>query len=257
MTTRPAARPPGTAWTYYQQVQDTVLVQLSGRGVAGFGRSPAGHRVVLHITETQDLEEAVRSGVVSFWLTGLDAPGLALLRIRPGEGSEIDTVATATLSIATSMAHDGLASTAMTDGAGGLYLVAWAVGGMNAGAGAAGYAAALTRSAPELATDRRDDSDGRALIEVLSPDREGLPSPYSLVADHSLAADRCLTADRAEHDGHLDHEHLGVVVPLTLDEVAAASAGMPLEIDPADVPARIAAYGDLAAAWAQATRGPA
>lgn len=240
VTTRPAAILSSTAPTYYRQVQDTLLAQLRGRAVYGSGRPMTGRRVALHISGVQDLEEAVRSGVVGFWLTGLDAPGLAGLRISPGKGAEIDTVATAVLSLALSMGRDGLASIALTDGAGGLYLFAWGVGEVAAGADAgAGYTAALTRSAPEMVTDNADDDYGRALIEVLAPARDGLPSPYSLITDPAR------------------HGEFGVVVPLTLDEVAAASAGMPLEIAPADVQARITAYGDLAAAWGQATRGSA
>ena len=38
----------------------------------------------------------------------------------------------------------------------------------------------------------------------------------------------------------------GVVIPLHVDEIAAAAAGMPLEFEPVDAAQRLAARGDLA-----------
>jgi len=38
----------------------------------------------------------------------------------------------------------------------------------------------------------------------------------------------------------------GVVLPLHVDEIAAAAAGMPLEFEPDDAARRLAARGDLA-----------
>ncbi len=235
---------------YYRSVESTLLGHLRHRVVIGFGlddvtagraNASAHQRVQLHIADIDDLDEAVRSGIVGFLLPGLTGPQMVGLRVRPGAGSGIDTVATTALSLAESMARDGIAATALTDGADGLYLIGFGVGPVGPDVAAEQYATALAGTAPEIATLNPVDFDGRALIIPL-PDRQsaapesGAPAPYSLV----------FLAGR-----------LGVVAPLTLDEVAAASAGMPLEIDPSDVGDRIADYGDLAAALAEATAGSA
>ena len=127
---------------YYLAIQDTLLRHLRDRAVIGFGRpvpidprppsartdAQPGRQAILHLHDLADLAEAVRSGIVGFLLPGLTGPDLIGMRISAGAGAGIDTVATATLSLAESMARDGLATTAMTDGAGGIYLFAFEVG---------------------------------------------------------------------------------------------------------------------------------
>jgi DNA primase len=225
--------------TYYRGVGSTLLKHLRGRRVEGSGRDEAidgveGRQAVrLHIADLEDLDEAVRSGIMSFRLPGLTGAGLVSLRIRPGVGSGIDTVATAALALATSMSLDGIAATAMTDGAGGLYLVGFPVGPTQPSATAARYAEALAGLAPEIATTDSVDSDGRALVQPLPvAGGRAVPAPYSLVSSAV---------------------GLGVAAPLTMDEVAAATAGMSLEIEPADLLPRLSSYGDLAAALGEAT----
>ncbi len=229
-----------TVLAYYRGVQGTLLTHVRGRSVFGFGRDSVGtpaadtgpHHVRLHIADAADIDEAVRSGIVGFRLPGLTGPGMVAMQVRPGDGSGIDTVATAALALAESMAQDGLAATVLTDGANGLYLIAVAVGPVPPWADADHYARDLATRAPEIATTDALDVDGRALVESAADAGPGLPAPYSLIA---------------VGDG------MGVVAPLTLDEVAAASAGMPLEIQAADVAGRILEYGDLAAAVGEAT----
>ena len=242
MPDRNANPDPSGAGSHYRAISATFVGHLTARRVLGFGRLTAeptagDHIADLHITDADDLAEAVRSGIVSFRLPGLAAAELVGFRIRPGADSGIDVVATAALALAEALAHDGRAATAMTDGTDGLFLIGFGVGPTNFDGGAQGYAVALTASAPEIGTTDADDADGRALLIPVRPgDRWGLPAPYSLVPAGPA---------------------LGVIAPLTLDEVAAVTAGMPLDVQPSDVVSRIAEYGDLAAGLAEATRGAA
>ena len=225
-------------------MQGTLLTHVRDRSVFGFGREsfrrPAAdigsQHVRLHIADTADIDEAVRSGIVGFRLPGLTGPGMVAIQVHPGDGSGIDTVATAALALAESMAKDGLAATVLTDGANGLYLIAFGVGPVPPWADAGHYARELAARAPEIATTNSLDVDGRALVESAAEAGPGLPAPYSLI---------------------WPDDRMGVVAPLTLDEVAAASAGMPLEIQAADVVGRIQEYGDLAAAVGEATASSA
>ena len=230
------------ALTHYRDVAPVLLTHLRDRRVIGSGAitdAPDGgaHFADLHIADLADLAEAVRSGILWFTLPGLIGPDLISLRIRPGADSGIDIVATAALALAEQFARDGRAASAFTDGEGGLYLIGFGVGPTDPRGGALGYATDLSSAAPELATMDADDAEGRALVVALpAVAAPGVPAPYSLVPV----------------DGDL-----GVIAPLTLDEVAAASAGMLLDLHPSDLPERIAAYGDLAAGLAEATVPPA
>src|SRR5664279_2673546 len=93
---------------YYRAVEVTLLAHLRGRRVFGFGRDTrigsefddGRHAVDLHVADLADLDEAVRSGIACFRLPGLTGPGMVSLLVRPGEGSGIDTVATAALALA-------------------------------------------------------------------------------------------------------------------------------------------------------------
>ncbi|SDP43111.1 hypothetical protein SAMN04515671_4200 [Nakamurella panacisegetis] len=228
--------------THYRAVGPTLLTHLIGRRVLGFGRldaepTPADPFAELHIAEAADLTEAIRSGIISLRLPGLAAPGLVAFRIRPGADSGIDVVATAALALAEALARHGRAATTMTDGRDGLYLIGFGVGPTDFGGGAAGYARALAAGAPEVGTTDHADTAGRALLIPVAPDDPlGLPAPYTL---GSAGGD------------------LGVIAPLTSDEVAAVTAGMPLDLRPTDLATRIAEYGDLAAGLAEVTGAPA
>jgi hypothetical protein len=82
----------------------------------------------------------------------------------------------------------------------------------------------LAARAPELATLLAAEDSGRVLVRELTGS-DSVPVPYSLI---DLP------------DG------TGVVLPLHVDEIAAAAAGMPLEFEPGDAAHRLAARGDLA-----------
>ena len=213
---------PAAVIAYYRTVGSTLLDHLTGRPVLGHGGSgQSRHGVELHIEDAADLDEAVRSGVVGFELSDWTGPQRLALRIRAGDDSGIDNVATTTLALMELMLADGVRPTAMLDGAGGMYLA-----GIGAdGSAAAKYAQELADRSPEIATTSAADAAGRAWIEPLPPGGNGLPAPYSLVA------------------GPLG---LAVIAPLTRDEVAAATAGMPLDIEMADLPERLRSRGDLA-----------
>ena len=201
---------------------------------------------------------------IGFLTPGLTGAAAMSVRITCGEGAGIDTVAMTALNLIESIEPDGLVTTAMTDGTGGLFLFAVEVntpsrnrdpaavwsGAESAASGhaasvpastghasglvSARYAHEVASRAPEIATTNPADASGRALVQALEPGSV-TPVPYSLVSGNAT----------------------GVVVPLTLDEVAAASAGMPLDIEFTDVLDRIAGYGDLARALGGATAPPA
>jgi DNA primase len=155
------------------------------------------------------------------------APDRLVLRIRPGEGADIATAATAALDLAEQMAADGLVPVPLTDGLGGLLVMAASTGDL--AAGARRYAHGLADRAPELATLDLRQADGRCVVFTgwaeSTSGRQPAPLPYSLVGGPDGPAP---------------------VIPLHLDEVAAVAAGMPLEIAAADVPGRVATRGDLA-----------
>ena len=227
---------------YYRAVGPVLLTHLAGRAVTGFGTgtapdqphepdqprvappgapAPGPRGVVLHIADLSDLDEAVRSGVVGFRLADWPGPDRLALHIRAGEDSGTDVVATTTLALMELLQSDGVHLTALLDGTDGMYLV-----GVGAGQQAAiRTAGALADRSPEIATINTADTAGRALVQPLSLGTGGLPAPYSLVPGP---------------DG------MAVVAPLTRDEVAAATAGMPLEIDRAELVDRIRTRGDLA-----------
>ncbi len=246
----PAHRPAVIA--YYHAVGAVLLDHLRDRVVFGLGDPPtAGAEVLpiperaarLHIGDRADLTEAVRSGVNGFALPGLVGPGMLPFHVTPGAGSGIDTVATAALSLLESMARDRVAAWALTDGGEGMFVLGVApLGRTGSGTArgaadghgrAAGYAHALAVAAPEIATSDPADAQGRALVLVPAAGGLGIPAPYSLVRRG---------------------EGLGVVAPLAPDDVAAVTAGMPLDIEPEGMAGRVAAHGDLAARLATATR---
>jgi len=201
---------------HYVAVAPTVLRHVRGRTVHHAGWSASG-------TSTVESESALRTVVgsggrwLSFAVHELD--GWSVLRLTPGPGADTATTATTALTLSESAASRGTATVVMSDGESGMYI-------LFADPDAAGACLAdLVDRAPEIATADPDADDGRVLLTPLAADRL-LPAPYSLVD----------TADGT-----------GVVLPLHLDEIAAAAAGMPLEPQPTDAAARLADRGDLAA----------
>lgn len=276
-TPRDPASGHDAVFAYYRAVGPTLLAHLVGRPVTGLGAGPTrrgpsdqpavGSRaevtagldgssgpdgpgpgvplprgVALHIADAADLDEAVRSGVVSFALPDWTGPHRLALHLRAGEDSGIDIVATAALALMEAMQADGVQVTALLDGAGGMYLA-----GTGAAHQAAGrYARELADRSPEMATTSVADTAGRALVQPLSPGGDSLPAPYSLVMTPEAMVGTGRSPDATAAPSMAAGEALAVIAPLSDDEVAAATAGMPLEIDMAELVERIPTRGDLA-----------
>ena len=203
-------------------------------------------------------------------------PGRIVLHIRPGEGADVATAATATLDLAEQLAADGLVPVPLTDGSGGLLLMATSVG--DVGVTAARYARGIADRAPELATLDPGQADGRcAVLTAWDPVPTGTGWPgsgrpgtgwsgsgrpgFGWSGSGSGRPDTGLPetgpSDRGPSESgpapvpySLVAGSAGIepVIPLHLDEVAAVAAGMPLEPQAADVLIRLATRGDLAAA---------
>jgi DNA primase len=204
---------------YFRAVAAEVLAHLSGRPAVCLGADGVMDAPVPR--SASDLLRVVAGGGLGFAAAWPDRVALQLV---PGAGADIATAATAALALAEQLASDGLRPVPLTDGTGGLLLMARTVG--DRAAAAARYAAVLTGSAPELATADPEQADGRSLVIVPDP-ADPLPVPYSLIG----------TPQGPQP-----------VTPLHLDEIAAITAGMPADITADDVPHRIAQRGDLAAA---------
>ena len=240
--------------SYYAGIGDALIRHATGRPVTVTAAS-GSILGVERILTTRDLDDVARRGGVSLSAALPDAPPMSPIRcalhVVAGEGTGISTAATAALALCESIARDHLTAVVITDGHDGLYVLGIAAG-VAAGAGspgpapdgwlaASGYAEELARRAPEIATVDPRQADGRALVDA-SPSWPGnlIPIPYSLVP-----------ADPASGGGY------GAVIPLDLDEVAAVTAGMPLDPRPLDVTGRLAARGDLAAGLLGPGGGPA
>ncbi len=185
-----------------------------GRAADGLGRM--ADEAALDRTDRPAPDTAARSARAAWW-------------VRPGAGADVAVAATAALALSEDPAGGGARWVAMTDGSDGLVLVAvWAStdGPADIGEFAAAAARRLADRAPEIATTDPAVADGRAFIDTRPSDPGGtIPVPYSLAPPGT---------DNA-------------VVPLTLDELAAITAGMPAEFGAGDLPNRIALHGDLAA----------
>jgi bifunctional non-homologous end joining protein LigD len=204
---------------YYRAVAPVLLAHLARRPVSCV--TADGVTGAAAPRSAPELLRAVADGVLGF---AGPSPDRVVLQLVPGAGADIATAATAALALAEQLVADGLSPVPLTDGSGGLLLMASTVG--DPFAAAARYAAVLTAAAPELATADPGQADGRSLVVVPGPS-DSLPVPYSLVG----------TPDGPQP-----------VIPLHLDEIAAITAGMPADITADDVPDRIAQRGDLASA---------
>lgn len=216
--------------TYYRAHAELVAGQLIGRSVRGY--PPSDHPVV--ITDASDVLAATGSGVGGFLISPqVSATGVVdrmLVTLVTGEGVDISIAATTALALGELLGRGGVASVCAADGQGGMILFVRPPAG-DAGAARIELAAVLDRYAelaPELATTDPRLTDGRILISAAASDPAVFSwAPYSLVPG----------------------AWPGVVMPLHDDDVAAVSAGMPLEIEPEDVADRIALRGDLLSAW--------
>lgn len=168
--------------------------------------------------ERDAVERAVTAGARWLsWGEGPDVPGC--LRVTAGHGADIATAATAALAVIEVLESAGVLVVPAVENAVTLLLY------LQPASHELGSAGALSARAPEIATVDPDASDGRALLVELAPGTP-VPVPYSLVdgADGSTA-----------------------VMPVTVDEVAAMTAGMPVDPSPEAVLQRLRTEGDLAA----------
>ena len=252
---------------YYAAVADALIPHLAGRPVT-VGTADGSLLGVEFIDSADDLDFLLGRGAVTLATTLTDPPSAMVtpagrtvawctLHVASGEGTGIATAATAALALCQAMSSDGLTAVVTTDGGEGLYVRAMGSGTSRRSRSsrgsrtvdtartgvdgpweiASGYAEELARSAPEIATVDPRQADGRALIDA-SPSWPGnvTPVPYSLVTAAPTAA------------GAQRRIYGRCVVPLDLDELAATTAGMPMDPGPHDVVGRLAARGDLAIA---------
>lgn len=205
---------------YYLQVADVLAAYLGGRTVhAGGWPSEAGRDLDGSAADGATVASAVSSGVRWFgWPAGGVAPDC--VRITPGAGADIANAATAGLALVEELVSRGGVAVPASDGRRGLLLYVLGIPDLRQ------PVALIADRAPELATLDPAEADGRAWLSVF-PDGALIPLPYSLV-------------DSA--DG------TGAVLPLTVDELAAITAGMPLEPHPDDVTDRLSIFGDPAEA---------
>ena len=223
-----------TDWTlarirdYYRVHADLVATQLIGRVVTGYPPSRAN----LEVTSADDVLAATESGTGGF-LTSPAVPGTGLVNrmlvtLRAGEGTDIAIAATAALALDALFARDGYHAVAAVDGQGGMMLLIRQAPDdpVKARTYLDEVLLAYALTAPELATTDPGHSDGRILLSAAASDPATFSwAPYSLVPG----------------------AWPGVVMPLHNDDVAAASAGMPLDIEPEDVADRLELRGDLLA----------
>lgn len=203
---------------YYRQAAGVLSRHLDGRRIHAGGWT-AGRRALSTAPRSAgDVIREVEAGARWFcWESGDRSP--SSIQLAAGAGAGVATAATAALAIIDAVVAAGGSPVPATDGEGGLLVF---VSGL---ADLLPLAAALAERAPEIATLDPATADGRAWLAD-SEYGSLVPVPYSLV-------------DSA--DG------TGVVLPLTVDELAAVTAGMPLEPDSGDVVDRLAIHGDLAA----------
>lgn len=231
-----------TDWTladiraYYETHADLVAPHLFDRLVRCYPPSTDDATV----STVAGFLDRVAMGVGGFSVRPhrLDAPADSVdrlvVRLTTGDGADIATAAMAAQAIAESLAADGNQVVAMTDGADGFLLIA-PVPSRSADQARAyvnGLAAALAGRAPEIATVNRVQSAGRVFVDTSGTHPAAFsPVPYSLIP-HESAQDSTP----------------GVIMPVTMDEVSAASAGMPLDPEPGDVVDRLAMWSDLSSA---------
>jgi hypothetical protein len=201
------------AGRHYRSVAATLLGHLADRPVISAGWIGSGPS---RVGSEAELHAAVRDGCRWFAVPAEALQPWSLLRLVPGPGADTATTATVALALLETV-PDG-SGIALGDGADGIVVA------LPAGYDAATAADELANRAPELATGEPGQDEGRVLVSVLTGG-DPVPVPYSLV---DLP------------DG------TSVVLPLHVDDIAAAAAGMPLEFEPADAAARLADRGDLA-----------
>ncbi len=260
---------------YYMAVADVLLPHLADRaltivrypeGVAAGGfyakNAPSGTpswvRRSRQTTSEDDIEHVVVDSTATLvWLANLSALELHIplwkvspaedaqahetgtgradydrlvIDLDPGRGAGIAECATLALAIRGALAGDGLTAVPKTTGRAGMHLLVPIAPTPHDDVVeyVKRLAEALASAVPELATSKIGEShrSGRVLLDWRqNVYRATTVAPYSLRAG----------------------DEPGVSTPVTWDEVAAASAGMPLWFSMDQVRERIARHGDLAA----------
>lgn len=224
-----------TDWTlarireYYRVHSVIVATQLRGRPVTCYPPGPGPTR----IDSPAELLAVTESGVGGFRITpsrhGSGDVDRMLIDLTPGDGADVATAATVALELGDRLQLAGRRAVAMVDGQGGMQLLIPCAPmlGHVARAELAVTLAVYAAECPELATLDPALAAGRVLLATTGTDTATTSwAPYSLVPGGWP----------------------GVVTPIDRDDVAAASAGMPLEIEPEDVADRLRLRGDLLAA---------
>jgi bifunctional non-homologous end joining protein LigD len=253
---------------YYIAIADVMLPHLADRaltlvrypeGVAAGGffakNAPSGTpswvRRSRQATSDDDIDHVVADSTATLvWLANLSAIELhiPLWKVRseydtqraqydrmvidldPGKGAGIAECATLALALRGALESDGLHAVPKTTGKAGMHLMVPIA--LTPADKVVEYmkrlADALASAAPELATSKIGEANrsGRVLLDWRqNAYRMTTVAPYSLRAG----------------------DEPGVSTPVTWDEVAAASAGMPLWFSMDEVRERVDRHGDLAA----------
>lgn len=205
---------------YYRVVAPFLAPYLAGRTVhAGGWRADAARDLDGSAAHRAAVPAAVSAGVRWFgWSAGGRCPDG--VRITAGAGADIANAATAGLALVQEILARGGVAVPAADGQQGLLVYVLGLPDLQ------DQLALISDRAPELATMDPAEADGRAWWSVV-PAGALIPLPYSLV-------------DSA--DG------TGAVLPLTIDELAAVTAGMPLDPHPEDAADRLSIFGDPAEA---------
>lgn len=202
---------------YYRSIGSTLAVHLVGRRIHAGGWTAGQQAMRRQPQSPDDITAAVEAG--ARWFAWESAGEVASVQLTPGDGADLATAATAALALIESIRAAGGTAVPATDGQGGLLVYVTGLVALDP------LLAELADRAPEIATLDGGRSDGRVWLAVAAGGSL-VPAPYSLVDST---------------DG------TGMVMPLSVDEVAAVTAGMPLDPGPAEVAGRLATLGDLAA----------
>ncbi|WP_154673975.1 hypothetical protein [Nakamurella lactea] len=203
---------------YYREVAATLAAHLAGRRIHAGGWTSGQQAMRDQPHGPADIAAAVDAG--ARWFAWETAGDIGSVQLTPGDGADVATAATAALALIESIQAAGGITVPATDGQGGLLVFVTGPADLDP------LLAELAERAPEIATIDSAGSDGRVWLSVAAGGSL-VPAPYSLV-------------DSA--DG------TGMVLPLSADELAAVTAGMPLDPAPDEVAGRLASQGDLAAA---------
>ena len=239
---RSTARPTPDPEAYDPELRSALARHLADRPVlTGLGEQAQG------VPDGPALDALLHDGVVTFLVPAPRANAVAV-HVGVGDGADLATAATAALALCDDLSAAGLQPVVTTDAGQGLWVYGVAprpTSMPDAQSQAARMAAAVATRAPEIATVDPEQADGRVLLipaHDLDPGPTGTVPPVDGL--RRLGADVWVPAPYSVVP---TARGLGVIAPLHLDEVAAVTAGMPLDLTPEDMAGRLQARGDLAA----------